>query len=130
MNSVENFIYKFDNEQRAILIYLNNLLTNEFNLISKIRYKIPFYYRKSWICYLNPIKNSSIEFVFIRGNELQDIPKILDSKGRKQVKGIAISDLKKIPIKKIMAVIHEAIILDDTIPYASKRKKLILKDKN
>jgi len=123
MSDVENYIYNFDNPQKEVLLYFHNLLSEDLNLTDKLRFKIPFYYRKSWICYLNPIKNNSIEFAFVRGNELSNSFGLLDSKGRKQVLSIELTKLSEIPIKELTETIQEAILLDDTVPYASKRIK-------
>jgi hypothetical protein len=78
---------------------------------------------KSWICYLNPGKNKSVEFAFVRGNELSNSQKILESRGRKQVLSIELTALSQIPIKELTEIIQEAILLDDTVPYQSKRSK-------
>jgi hypothetical protein len=123
MTEVEEYIYNFDESQREIMLYLHGLLSVELNLTDKLRFKIPFYFRKSWICYLNPIKNKSIEFGFVRGNELSNSQGLLDSKGRKQVWSIELNRISEIPIKELSEIIHEAILLDETVPYASKRKK-------
>jgi len=123
MTEVDDFIFNFDDSQRDIMLYIHKLLSVELNLTDKIRFKIPFYYRKSWICYLNPTKNNSIEFAFVRGNELSNSQGILDSKGRKQVFSVELTELSKIPVKELTEIIQEAILLDETIPYASKRTK-------
>lgn len=125
MTDVENFIIQFEGEQREIMFLIHRLLTTELNLISKIRFKIPFYYNKSWICYLNPIKKGGVEFAFTRGNELSNSQKLLDSKERKQVAGIELTSAENIPLDKLNEIIQEAILLDETLPYASKRKKSI-----
>ncbi len=85
MTAVEAFIYKYDDDQREIMLFFHRLLTLELNLTEKIRFKIPFYYGKSWICYLNPIGKDQVELAFVRGNELSNQQGILDNKGRKQV---------------------------------------------
>lgn len=94
MTEVENFIYNYDGSQKEIMLFFHNWLTSELNLTDKLRFKIPFYYRKSWICYLNPrptgssgraTKNNAVEFAFTRGNELSNSQGMLDNKGRKQV---------------------------------------------
>ena len=95
----------------------------DLNLTSKIRFKIPFYYGRSWICYLNPIKTGGVTLAFIRGNELSNSHGILESKNRKQVMSIDFDGVEDIPSESIMEIIHEAILLDETIPYASKNKK-------
>ncbi len=123
MTEVEDFIYNYEGSQREIMLYIHNLLSFELNLTDKIRFKIPFYYRKSWICYLNPGKNNCIEFSFLRGNELSNIQGLLDSKGRKQVYSIELTKLSEIPMKELTEIIQEAILLDETVSYTSKRKK-------
>ena len=47
MSKVEEFIYQYEGHQHEIMIYFHNLLINQFELLDKIRYKIPFYYGKS-----------------------------------------------------------------------------------
>ena len=69
------------------------------------------------------MKNNSIEFAFLRGNELSNSQGILDSKGRKQVFSVELTALSKIPIKELKEIIQEAILLDETISYVSKRIK-------
>jgi hypothetical protein len=120
---VEDYIYDFEGSQKETMMYIHKLLTLEFNFISKLRFKIPFYYKKSWICYLNPLKNNSVEFAFVRGNELSNEQGILESKDRKQVMGIDLTELSKIPLKELKEIIQEAILLDEIVPYQSKRKK-------
>jgi hypothetical protein len=122
MEQIENFIYQFEGDQRRMLWYLHQLLTEEFHLEAKIRYKIPFYYGRTWICYLNPIKNEGIEFAFVRGNELSNHQGVLHHRGRTQVAGIELYHLTDLPREAMIEVIHEAIILDETTPYTVKRK--------
>jgi hypothetical protein len=130
MIEVEDFIYSYEGSQREIMLYMHKFLTEELNLTEKIRYKIPFYYRKSWICFLSPSKNNSVEFAFLRGNELSNEQGLLDSKGRKQVWSIELNKLSEIPLKELIEIIHEAILLDETVPYASKRTKSKYKEPN
>lgn len=122
MTEAENFIYQFEGNQREVMFYFHNLLVTELNLTEKIRFKIPFYYGKSWICYLNPNKDNKIEFAFVRGIELSNYQGILDSKGRKQVYSIEFEKVSEIPMQQINEIIQEAILLDEIKPYASKRK--------
>ncbi len=122
MSKEYDFIYQFEGEQRNVLLYFHRLFTQDFNLEAKIRFKIPFYYGISWICYLNPTKNGKIELAFVRGNELSNDHGLLLSKGRKQVYGIEFGHTAEIPISDMHEVIQEAILLDETVPYKSKRK--------
>lgn len=123
MNEVDLFILEKEGHQQAVLQFLNDLMMSNPEIIQKIRYKVPFYYRKSWICYLNPNKKTDVvEMVFLRGNELSNEQGLLEAKGRKQVRGVTFSKVADIPVDILMEVIQEAIWLDDTVPYASKRK--------
>lgn len=122
MSEAENFIYQFEGNQREVMLYFHNLLVTELNLTDKIRFKIPFYYGKSWICYLNPTKDNKIEFAFTRGNELSNFQGLLHSKGRKQVYSIEFEKISNIPHQIINEIIQEALLLDETKPYESKRK--------
>lgn len=113
MNPVEDFIYQLEGEQRALLLYLHHILTTELNLEAKIRYKIPFYYGKRWICYLNPTKDNKIDLSFIYGNQLSNEQGLLESRGRKQVCSITLDAVKNIPIETLYEILQEAILLDE-----------------
>jgi len=82
----------------------------------KIRFKIPFYDCKSWICYLNPLKKGAVELVFLRGNELIDESGLLEARGRKMVKGIIISDIDNIPFDTIHQILLQALLIDELMP--------------
>jgi hypothetical protein len=120
---VMDFIYEQDERRREIMLHLHNLLISFPEVTSKIAYKIPFYYRKSWICYLNPEKGGGIELGFTRGKELSNIQGLLEPKGRKQVAGITISSVDAIPEGALVEIINEAIILDETVPYSVRKKR-------
>jgi hypothetical protein len=121
MDSVSGYIEELPANQKAIILFLDDLLRDFPGVTSKLRYKIPFYYKRSWICYLNPIKKNGVELAFIRGNELSNEQGILDFKQRKQVAGIAIYQLDDLPLPSINQVINEALLLDEMVPYTSKR---------
>lgn len=123
MDAVTDFIERcFDPAQREILQVLHELCMAYPGVTAKIRYRIPFYYRKTWICYLNPLKKGGVELCFVRGNELLDEGQVLTFGNRTQVGGISIFDPKAIPFESIDALLQEALELDQTVPYASKRK--------
>jgi len=121
MTELEAYIYDFEGEQREIMLHFHNLFTADLNLTGKMRFKIPFYYGKTWICYLNPIKEKGIELAFIRGNELSNDQGLLQKKGRKQVAGIDFFKVKDINMKILNEIIQEALILDEMIPYKLKK---------
>lgn len=124
MQIVEEFIDQYEGEQQKIMLYFHHLFVDQLGLIDKIKYKIPFYYGKSWVCYLNPTKDSKIELAFTRGNELSNAQGLLSNKGRKQIFGIEFSKLSEIPKEAIDEIIQEALLLDETKPYQSKRNKI------
>lgn len=123
MPSPDDYIYRHEGGQRELLLHLHYLLAEELKLEAKIRYKIPFYYNHSWICYLNADKAGGVELAFTRGNELSNEQGLLDPKGRKQVMSILITQTEQINDPVLHEVLHEAILLDETVPYASKRQK-------
>ena len=123
MKQVEDFIYQQPESQQIIMFYLHELMTQTLNLTAKIRYQIPFYYNKSWICYLNPQKKGGVELAFTRGNELSNEQGLLDFKGRKQVASVNFEKRADIDEHTLREVLMEAILLDEEVPYASKREK-------
>lgn len=122
MSPVEDFIYRHEGSQLELLQYFHGLLSEEFNLEPKIRFGIPFYYRKHWICYLNPVQPGKIELAFLRGNELSNIQGILESKKRKMVKGVEFLQMTNQGETLIREIIHEAILLDSEVPYSLKSR--------
>lgn len=122
MTEVENLIYQYDGHQREVMMYFHKLLTTNFNLTSKITFKSPCYYGKSWICYLKPTRLNKVELAFLRGNELSNVQGLLKNNGRKQLMSIEFESLEHIQFDILDEIFHEAVLLDDTKPYESKRK--------
>ncbi|HBH25441.1 MAG TPA: DUF1801 domain-containing protein [Cytophagales bacterium] len=113
MDPVVDFIHNQPPKQKVLLQYLHDKLTREFGLHSKIRFKIPFYDHKSWVCYLNPLKLDGVELVFLKGQELSDVSGILQSKSRKMVAGITFESIQDYPESELHQIINEAILLDE-----------------
>jgi len=122
MNAVENYIFEHQGEEKEVMYFLHQLFTGELMLREKLSYGIPFYYRKSWVCYINPLKGGGVELAFPRGNELSNEQGVLDNRGRKQVFGMTIKSMKDLDENIVREILHEAILLDQTVAYASKRK--------
>ncbi|MFT7612738.1 MAG: hypothetical protein ACI9J3_001701 [Parvicellaceae bacterium] len=123
MISVKYYISSVSDKQRVILEYLDAVITEHPKVISKIRYHVPFYYLKSWLCYLNPRKDGSIDLSFIRGNELSNEQGILEARDRKQVRSLVFNDIKDVSEELLRNILQEAFLLDEIVPYTSKRKK-------
>ncbi len=113
MNTVDNFILEKEGNQQLILIMLKDFLDGYPELVSKIRFNIPFYYGKRWVCYLNPIKKDGIEFVFMFGKKLEDESGLLDATGRKQVAGLTLYEPNEIPFEVIADLMDQAITIDN-----------------
>ncbi|MEM7368171.1 MAG: DUF1801 domain-containing protein [Bacteroidota bacterium] len=123
MHEVEAFIYELEDNQRELMLYFHELLCSQPHVTAKIRYRVPFYYRKSWICYLSPKKGDRIEVCFIRANELSNEQGVLDFKDRTQVAGIELGSVSEIPEEAVYEVIQEALLLDDVTPYRGPKWK-------
>lgn len=108
---------------REVGLLLHDLMVEDLNLVPKIRYGIPFYFGKSWVCYINVLKTGKVELAFPRGNELEDTMGLLLSKGRKQVKSIELEGIDDLLIEKIRSLVTEAIQLDQQVKYRSKRSQ-------
>ena len=122
MTEVEHLIYQVDAPQREIMLFLHKLFTTDYLLTEKVTFNNPCYYKRSWICYLRPLKSGKVELAFLRGNELSNAHGVLIDYGRKQLRSIEIADLKAIRLDIIKETLVEAIYLDETTPYAPKRK--------
>lgn len=113
LKTIEDYIFKLEGQQKAITLYLHNRLTSYHDLQGKISYNIPVYYRKTWVCYLNPVKNDGVELAFAKGHRLSNDQDILLRKKRKYVAGVELFDISAIPEVQINEIINEALILDD-----------------
>lgn len=123
MNVVLDFIYEQEEPNQSILLYLHELIIAEAEITYKIRYRVPFYYCRTWFCYLNPVKPVGIELNFIRANELSNANGLLDFRGRAQVAGVIYRKVGDIKIEPLLETLQEALLLDETTKYAAKRKK-------
>lgn len=125
MNVVD---YIIDQPEPAgtVMGYFHDYLMSTYpQLTCTMKYDIPFYTGQYWICYLNPQKKGlgGIELCFTRGIELSNEDGVLKSRGRKQISGIVVIDIKKAPIDAIKRTIAEAILLDQTKPYRHPKNR-------
>ena len=145
MNPVESYIYHLEGEEREIASYLHDLLTQRYSMTYKLRYRVPFYDLKKWLCYVNPQKKRTrksrkanpqlvndgtvsqkyigggIELCFLHGRWMEDPQGALDAKDRVQISGITYHTLEEIDEEVLMVLIGEAIEIDEKF---SKLKKL------
>lgn len=118
----EEFMYQYEGEQKSILDYFHHMLTEEIGLTCKMRWKLPFYFRNSWIVYLNPKEDGIVEFAYVRGNELSNANGLMEFKNRKQIMSTEIKSLKSMPIDGILENLQEALMVDETVPYKLRKK--------
>jgi hypothetical protein len=113
MSSCQNYLLDLEGRQRQIAEILSEQFLAFPGIQCRIRFRIPFFYQHSWICYLNPVKNEDIELAFIYGNRLTDPEALLQAHGRKQVKGIRLYRVHELPLEAIQVLFSEALLLDE-----------------
>ncbi|MFW6249048.1 MAG: DUF1801 domain-containing protein [Bacteroidota bacterium] len=123
MDNVEEFIDGYEGDQKKVLQFFHHWFSRELGLTDKLRFNIPVYFRHNRICYLKPTRHKTIELAFLRGNELSNIQGLLFSRNRKQVAGIEFRSVADIPREVLDNIMQEALLLDETVPYKSKRSK-------
>jgi hypothetical protein len=122
MNPAELFIFEKEGNQKEILEFLHHyILKYDSDIYCKLRYGIPFYYKRSWICYLNTVGRDKVEIAFTRANELKENIQFLEFGKRKQVAGITIQNIEDIPLGILKEVLAEALVLDKNVNYSVKK---------
>jgi phosphosulfolactate synthase (CoM biosynthesis protein A) len=120
MDANLDFILRHEGQQRLIMERLHELITVNPEITGKIRYRIPFYDRKKWVCYMNPIKKNGIELVFIHGHLLSNEQGLLQARGRRQVRGISLYHLEDVPKEAILEILQEAFLVDEELAKPKK----------
>lgn len=111
MKPAESFIIGQVSPEREIMQYLHEIFVTT-GLQPRLRYGIPMYYAKRWVCYLNPLKTGGIELAFTRAHAFADPTGLLQARGRKMVKGMILNNLAAIDEKAIRAILAAALALD------------------
>jgi hypothetical protein len=112
MTPVDEYIERLENAHHQHLIYqLHHLLMTFPGVSTKLRFKVPFYDGKKWICYLNPIKKNGVEVCFIKGFKLKSRPELVAGK-RTMIKGIAVYEINEDKLALVAEVFEEALALD------------------
>ncbi|MFN0015236.1 MAG: DUF1801 domain-containing protein [Saprospiraceae bacterium] len=123
MDACLDYIESLEGEQRRIMLALHHFITGFPQVTCGIRYRVPFFFRKSGVCYLNPLKNGAVELCFIRANELSNEQHLLDFKDRSQVAGVTYRFVADIREEALAEVVHEALVLDEEVKYTAPRSK-------
>lgn len=108
VHPVSNYILNRPDSDRNLWVFLDDWLKNQHGLTSKIRYGVPFYDYRVWLCYLNPRKQGGVQLEFLQGIALDyHHPKFIQ-RNRKMVKGFVIPSLKDIPMETLEEVMAKA----------------------
>lgn len=119
--TVEEYMQAREEDICELMFCIHRHLLAIDGVSTKLSFKIPFYYKNSWICYLNPVKNGGIELCFLHGNKMENPNGLLEMRGRKQVAGIYLHPTEDIPDAVFEVLIPEALRVDELI--AKKKKK-------
>jgi hypothetical protein len=112
MSVVDEYIERLENTHHQHLTYhIHHLLMTYEGITCKIRFRVPFYDGKKWICYINPIKKNGVEICFIKGFKLSPKPQLIAGK-RTMVKGISVYEINEEVLSLIAEVFEEAMLLD------------------
>jgi uncharacterized protein YdhG (YjbR/CyaY superfamily) len=121
--TVAGYISVQPETQREVLTILRSwILDLGPHAQEKISYKVPFFYFYGPLCYLNP-NGDGIDLSFTRGTELDDENKLLELRGRKQVKSITFYSIAEVEEheEEIRRLLNEAAILNEY--HATRRQK-------
>ena len=120
--AVQNYILQQPSPHREIMTILRSwILDLGPHTSEKISYTVPYFYFFGQVCYLHP-DTDSVELCFAKGYHLSDEQKILQSKGRKQVRSITFHSVAETEEweQEVRRLLNEAAILNE---YQFKKRK-------
>ncbi|HYF68655.1 MAG TPA: DUF1801 domain-containing protein [Ohtaekwangia sp.] len=120
--TVQNYILQQPSPHQEIMAILRSwILDLGPHTTEKISYTVPYFYFFGQVCYLHP-DTDSVELCFAKGYRLSDEQKILQSKGRKQVRSIAFHSVAETEEweHEVRQLLNEAAILNE---YQFKKRK-------
>ncbi len=86
--TVSAYITSHEEPQRQIMTILRSwVLDLGQHVEEKIIRHVPYFFFYGQLCSLTVVKDG-VDFSFVRGNEIEDQEKLLESRGRKKVKSI------------------------------------------
>ena len=118
---IHSFTSELNTKQASSILLLHDLIMENPGLEIKKRWKLPFYFRKSWICYFNILKNGDVEWAFVRGNELSNELGWIEDRGRKQICSVSFSGPEDIDVTKANTYLQEALLLDEHVKYSIRK---------
>ena len=112
MNEVEDYLLRLKGDERDTMIFLHEFFLERYQLTPKIKYGIPFYFGKKWVCYLNPIKSGGVDLTFLRGFKMHGFDHVLEQRGRKMVKSLPITNLNSLEVNLLEDLMAHALQID------------------
>jgi hypothetical protein len=88
----------------------------------KISHNVPYFSFYGTLCYFSITKDHGVDFTFLKGKRLDDENKILESRGRKEIRSktfYSIAELEEVE-ESIRQLLNEAAILNE---YHFKQKQ-------
>lgn len=117
---IDDFIESKDKNLRPLLAHIRHIImVSHPQIREQISWNLPFFYCFDHLCYLSVGKKTKgVEVCFAKGFHIKDEAGVLDSKGRKLVKGITFADLADFEVKEdtFLEVLQEAILLNEIQP--------------
>lgn len=127
MNVLDYIEETTSSEVRQLLIAAHHFLQETLPSFATcaIKWEIPFYKLHRNFCYLNR-HSDHITLGFPHGYKLSPIPNILlgENENLKQVRYLEIRSLEDLYSNLVQQVLHEAIILDETMGRSKSKPKL------
>ena len=93
-------------------MYLLGLFSSFPGVTIRMNYGIPYFYGKTWLCYLYVLNNGDVEVGFTRGHLLPNPFGLLQSRGRKIVSSVVFSHLEEIPEGLLIETFKDALVID------------------
>ncbi len=91
---IDDFIQSKDTNLRPLLAQIRNIImVSHPQVREQISWSLAFFYGFDHLCYLSVSKKTKgVEVCFAKGFHIKDEAGVLDTKGRKLVKGITYTD--------------------------------------
>jgi hypothetical protein len=117
IKSFDEFFANLPNEEKKIVERLRRLLIDCADFHEKISYGVPYYFKKSRVCFIWPSSSKSgpksgVALGFCKGSLLSNEQKVIKMEGRKEVGMIVFQNVREIKEEVLREIINEALILD------------------
>lgn len=129
MNSIEDFIYDLPKDEREICTRLRQIILNAApDFEEKFSYGVPYYFRHRRVICIWPASAKAgpprgVFLGFCRGNLMSNEQGIIEMGNRKKFGLIRFFNVKEIQEGVLIELIHEAIMVDETLPVIKQKSK-------